>query len=94
VAAENDRGYDRLGLTVSRRVGSAVARNRAKRLLRESFRRHVSVSDVSFDIVIIPKREIVLRTQAEVDREFQDRFRRLLGRRPSGARHPRPSPRG
>lgn len=34
----NDVGYPRLGITVSRRVGNAVARNRWKRLLREVFR--------------------------------------------------------
>ena len=40
VAADNDLGYDRLGLAASRKLGGAVARNRAKRLLREAFRRH------------------------------------------------------
>ncbi len=36
--AANDVGFARLGITVSRRVGNAVARNRWKRLLREAFR--------------------------------------------------------
>jgi ribonuclease P protein component len=36
--AANDVGYPRLGLTVSRRIGGAAARNRWKRLLREAFR--------------------------------------------------------
>jgi ribonuclease P protein component len=37
--ALNDLGHPRLGLTVSRRWGGAVARNRWKRQLREAFRR-------------------------------------------------------
>lgn len=37
---EAEPGDTRLGITASRKVGSAVVRNRLKRYLREVFRRH------------------------------------------------------
>jgi len=45
----------RLGLTTSRRVGTAVKRNHIKRLLREFFRLHKTCFPPSSDIVFIAK---------------------------------------
>ena len=78
VAAPNGRAYSRLGLAASRKVGGAVQRNRAKRLLRESFR-HQKIA-AGFDLVLIPKAEILTRGQEEVDREYRERLRRLAAR--------------
>jgi ribonuclease P protein component len=83
VATDNARGHGRLGLAASRRLGGAVARNRAKRLLRESYRRHKLPGA---DLVLIPKREILEHTQAEVEREYRDRLRRLAARRATRGR--------
>jgi ribonuclease P protein component len=43
----------RLGVVASRKVGPAVARNRAKRLVREAFRLHPEVFPGGVDVVII-----------------------------------------
>lgn len=45
----------RLGLTVSRRVGNAVQRNRMKRLVREAFRRQPPGWLTGVDLVVIAK---------------------------------------
>ena len=77
IAADNGLDHGRLGLAASRRIGGAVARNRAKRLLRESYRRHKLAGA---DLVLIPKAEILKHSQAEVEREYRDRLRRLAAR--------------
>lgn len=43
----------RLGITASRKVGSAVVRNRAKRLVREAFRATIELFSAELDIVVI-----------------------------------------
>ncbi|HSB62425.1 MAG TPA: ribonuclease P protein component [Vicinamibacteria bacterium] len=92
VAVENDRGYLRLGVAVGRKVGSATARNRAKRLLREAFRRHARGAGLAFDLVVVARHEIAHRSQAEVDREYEDRLRRLVARRRGGDGRAGPAP--
>lgn len=95
-AALNQRAHHRLGLTVGRRVGGAVQRNRAKRLLRDAYRRRRRRSGVGCDLVLVAKREILDSTRAELDRELDRCLQRLesrLGPRqpPAG---PRPDPPG
>ncbi|WP_437561921.1 ribonuclease P protein component [Sorangium sp. So ce542] len=53
LAPEPVPGAPRLGLVASRKVGGAVARNRAKRLLREAFRRFPELFPERVDIVVI-----------------------------------------
>lgn len=51
----NECEHARLGLSVSRKVGSAVARNRWKRLLREAFRLSRAELPSGIDLVAIPR---------------------------------------
>jgi ribonuclease P protein component len=48
----------RLGLTVGKKCGGAVARNRVKRVLRELFRVYWSALDLPLDIVIVAKKTL------------------------------------
>ncbi len=52
---ENGLPHSRLGLSVSRKVGAAVVRNRWKRLLREAFRLSRVELPEGIDIVVIPR---------------------------------------
>jgi ribonuclease P protein component len=55
-ACENDLPYLRLGLSVSRKVGGAVRRNRLRRLYREAFRLTRHQMPVGMDLILIPRR--------------------------------------
>ncbi len=57
IAATNGTEGSRFGLTVSRKVGGAVVRNRVKRWLREAVR-HERVSVVGgWDLVVVARPE-------------------------------------
>lgn len=78
-ARENDHGFSRLGLIVSRKCGKSVLRNRWKRLMREVFRLQRGRIRAGLDLVMIPRRG------AEPDfavmmREFPGLIRRLIGK--------------
>jgi len=52
-AAPNDLAHPRLGLSVSRRVGTAVRRNLIKRRLREAFRLQQDELPAGYDLVVV-----------------------------------------
>jgi ribonuclease P protein component len=53
---ENHLAYLRLGLSVSRKFGGAVQRNRLRRLYREAFRLTRHEMPVGLDLVLIPRK--------------------------------------
>jgi ribonuclease P protein component len=51
-----DGATPRIGITVTRKVGTAVARNRVKRVMREVFRRNRRLFPEGADVVVIAKK--------------------------------------
>ena len=70
----NALGRPRLGITATRRIGGAVQRNRAKRLVREIFRRHRLELD-SVDIVVNARASLPGAEYRRLETEIMSRLR-------------------
>jgi ribonuclease P protein component len=66
----------RLGVVTASKVGDAVDRNRARRLLRESFRLHQHDFVGPLDLVLIARPSIVGKGYAEVETDFLSTVRK------------------
>ena len=67
----NGLKHDRLGITVSKKLGKAVVRNKVRRRIYEAFRKYEPLLKTGFDIVIVAK-------IAAVDADFE-RYSKMIG---------------
>ncbi len=61
----------RFGFTAGKRVGGAVKRNRAKRLMREAARALIEQINESYDIVVVARNTIIESGLKEVIRDLE-----------------------
>jgi len=72
----NTLAVGRLGIAATRKLGGAVERNRAKRLIREVFRRNKIAS--GFDVVVVPKRELLDASLTVLEADYRQSLERRL----------------
>jgi len=74
-----------LGVITSGRIGGAVVRNRARRLMRETFRLHQHDLAGPVDLVLVARPSIVGKGFAQVERDFLTTLRKARLLKSSGA---------
>lgn len=62
----------RVGFAVSRRVGGSVERNRARRLLREAYRREQMCLRVPLDMMLIGRPSLLTRPFSDLRQEMRE----------------------
>lgn len=78
-----DKSASRLGVAATRKLGTAVQRNRAKRLARELFRGHKNTS--IYDVVVVPRREMLNAPFSKLETDYCSLLRRRREKNSLGA---------
>ena len=74
---KNHLPYNRMAFLASKKVGNSVKRNRARRLLKESFRlTEMNIPTSGYDFIVIARNTIVNAKCAEVKKSLESAFRR------------------
>ena len=67
---ENELSVNRIGISVSKKVGNSVVRHRMIRLVRESYRLHEDIFNSGLDIVVVVRKDAALMTYAKIESAF------------------------
>ena len=68
--SENGLSINRLGISVSKKVGNSVVRHRIKRLVKEAFRNSENMFNSGLDIVFVARKNAALMSYSDAQRSL------------------------
>ena len=74
---DNDKGYDRFGISVSKKIGNAVTRNYYKRIIRNICDNNKNLYSKRKDYIIIMRKGLSLLNYNEVDKSMNDLLKKI-----------------
>lgn len=75
-AKENKKPFNRIGITVSKKIGDAVKRNRAKRVLKEAYRLIETEVATGYDFVFVARSKTPFVSMNIIKRDMQNAFKK------------------
>ncbi len=73
---KNKKNLNRIGISVSKKVGKSVIRNRVKRLIKESYRLNRNELNIGYDLVFIARNAANGRNYNEIDEAVKNLFKK------------------
>ncbi len=64
---ENGLPYNRIGITVSKKIGNSVVRHRVKRIIKEAYRLHEHEFNSGYDIVMIARKTAETKKSTDME---------------------------
>ena len=75
-ALKNRLGYTRLGITTSKKIGKAVQRNRARRLIKTAYRNLLAEMAPGYDIVVVARTKATFSKEQMVERALRSQLKK------------------
>lgn len=80
---KNRNRLPRIGITASKKIGNAVKRNRARRIIKQAYREILSEGRLNFsgyDIVFVARKDTLLKKTSDIKKVMNKHISLLLGR--------------
>ena len=74
---KNNCGLNRLGITVNKKIGKSVKRNRMKRLIKECYRFYEDFTKDSFDLVFVGRNSDIAPDYSNIRSEMKFLLKKL-----------------